>query len=154
MADDTKEQKAVARGLLLSGDRQGALDAYEALRAQSPDDVGVLDALGFLYYMAGRPGDARDCCRRAIELSPENFYAHKGLGLCLAKLGEAEAGIAALERSISINPRYFDSHFDLGVVLSELGRWDEAAASFERALGIDPTRKAQVNRILDRRPAK
>ena len=151
---EQKEQKAVARGLMLSGDRQGALEAYEALRARTPDDVGVLDALGFLYFMAGRPGEARDCCRRSIELSPENFYAYKGLGLCLARLGETDAGIAALERSIAINPKYFDSHFNLGIVLSELGRWDEAAASFERALAIDPTRKAQLSRVLAQRPAR
>jgi tetratricopeptide (TPR) repeat protein len=139
--------KAEARALLVAGDRRGALAAYEALRVTRPDDVGVLDALGFLYFMAGRPADAEECCRRSIQLSPDNFYAHKGLGLCLARLGQPDEGIAALERSIAINPRYFDSHFDLGVVLGTR-RWDNGRMP-ERALAVDPTR--QVHRLLAQR---
>ena len=149
---ETNADKAEARALLLAGDREGALLAYEALRARSPADVGVLDALGFLYFMAGRPADAEECCRQSIHLSPDNFYAHKGLGLCLARLGQVDDGIAALVRSIEINPRYFDSHYDLGIVLSELGRWDEATRCFERALELDPSREPQVRRVLAQRP--
>lgn len=107
--------------------------AFEQALAANPDDVWLLDALGFLYFSAARFADAERCCRQSIQLSPSNHYAFKGLGLCLARLGDPEAGIAALRRSLELAPDFADAHHDLGVVLSELGRSEEAEACFARS---------------------
>lgn len=116
-----------------SGALTEAIAAFEQALVASPDDVWVLDALGFSYFSVARFADAERCCRRSIELRPSNHYAFKGLGLCLARLGDPEAGIAALRRSIELDPDFADAHHDLGVVLTEHGRSDEAEACFERA---------------------
>jgi len=131
-------------------DYERAIPAFEQLLEQKADDIGSLDALGFLYFMTGRVEDARRCCERSIELAPGNYYAHKGLGLCLARLGDPEAGIVALERSVEIKPDYFDSRHDLALVLIEQGLIERAREHLERAIAIDPSREPQVRQLLRR----
>lgn len=131
-----ESSKAAGRAAMQRGDHPSAIAAFEQALARAPDDVWLLDALGFLYFCQGRFEDARDCCLRSIALSPDNNYAHKGLGLCLARLGDPDAGIAALRRSIELDPGYADAHHDLGVVLSEVGRNEEAEQCFARARAL------------------
>jgi tetratricopeptide (TPR) repeat protein len=150
MTTDAKALKARVRALVAARDYPAALELLEEVLDTCPEDVWVLDLLGFLYFMTGSVGRARQCCDRSIALSPNNFYAYKGLGLCLVRLGQIEPGISALERSIELNPRYFDSRHDLALVLIELGRLEPARRQLELALEIAPERAAQVRAVLDR----
>ncbi len=93
-------------------------------------------------------------CERSIALRPNNHYAYKGLGLCLARLGEVDAGIRALEHSIQLNPTYFDSRHDLALVLIEIGRIEQAKEQLAQAVKIAPEREPQVRAILKRLETK
>lgn len=129
-----------------------AIRCFGAILEEAPEDGHSLDLLGFLFYMSGRFADARDACERALALRPDHYYAEKGLGLCLAALGEVEAGVAHLRRSIELNPAYFDSRHDLGVTLLKAGRVDEARQVFLEARRVAPGRAAEIDRILARLP--
>ncbi|MCC6898553.1 MAG: tetratricopeptide repeat protein [Polyangiaceae bacterium] len=128
--------KATGRAAMQRGDHPSAIGAFEQALGLAASDVWLLDVLGFLYFCQGRFTEARDCCLRSIELLPTNHYAHKGLGLCLARLGDPAAGVAALRRSIELDPSYADAHHDLGVVLSEIGQSEEAERCFARARAL------------------
>lgn len=147
---ETRDLKEIGGSLMNARRFADAITPFEKVRAREPEDVHTLDVLGFLYYSVERFDEARECCEASLALGAENHYAHKGLGLCLVKLGQTAQGITALERSIELKPDYFDSRHDLGVTFMELERWDEARASFACALEIDPSRASAVQRALTR----
>lgn len=125
-----------------------AITLFKTLLKKAPNDTHTLDILGFLAYMTGDFEACKAYCDASIELKPDNYYALKGLGLCLVRLNRPEDGIATLKESIRINPNYFDSHYDLGVTYLELGRLDDAQTCFEASLKIDSRRKDMVDRAL------
>jgi len=147
---ETRDLREIGRSLVDARRYTDAIAVYEKVRGRDPEDVDALDVLGFLYYSVQRFDEARQCCEASIAIGPQNHYAHKGLGLCLVKLGRADEGIAMLLRSIELKPDYFDSRHDLGVTYMELERFDEARDCFEGALGIDPARAPAVQRALAR----
>lgn len=57
------------------------LPAVQEAYRLSPNDVAVLDALGFVYFASGRYASAEKTFLQAIELSPQYFSAHLHLAL-------------------------------------------------------------------------
>lgn len=110
--------------------RAGLLDEADALLAEvlagEQDNVQALDLCGFVRFFQGRFAEAEGCCRRVLELDPQHAYAHKGLGLCLARQGRLDEGVAELEQAIRLKPWWLDPYWDLAVVLDEGGRPGDA----------------------------
>ena len=147
---ELKDLKEIGKSLANARRFKDAITVYEKVRRREPEDIHALDMLGFLYYMTGEPERALELCEQSVALKSDNYYAHKGLGLCLVRVDRVDEGIAALKRSIELNPEYFDSQHDLGVTYLELERYDEARVCFERAREIDPSRGEAVDRALAR----
>lgn len=75
---------------------------------------------------------------RAIGASPLRADAHQGLGLCLARMGRMDEGVASLREAAALaphNPRILNN---LGHALKLSGDREEALALFKAALKIDP----------------
>lgn len=148
MTEGSAELKAKGKELLKQQQYRAAIPVFEKLHALLPDDVYPLDVLGFLYYMVNRFPEARACCESSIKLKPDNFYAYKGLGLCLVRLGDNTAGIEMLKKSISLNPGYFDSYYDLGVTYLELRDYKQARHYFTEAGKVSQSENAAVKKAL------
>jgi tetratricopeptide (TPR) repeat protein len=78
--------------------------------------------------------------RRAIELSPEPFYAaYVDLGALLCEqehqCGEA---LRVVDEALKHFPRDAILHFNRAVALDTMGRLDEAKKGYEQCLGLDP----------------
>ncbi len=75
------------RGLRLldEGIPTKAVEALERARSVEPGKGSILEALGRAYYSCGRFPAAEECFREALEVAPNNDYAHYCLGLCLLK---------------------------------------------------------------------
>ncbi|MBI4024894.1 MAG: tetratricopeptide repeat protein [Verrucomicrobia bacterium] len=56
-----------------------AVFAYETAREASPDDIGILLALGRLYQASGQADKGRECYERVLELDPASNEGFKGL---------------------------------------------------------------------------
>ena len=105
----------------------------------APDSLPALDLLGFVLYFLGRPEEGEQACRRALELEPDHAYAHKGLGLNLAKRGgDLNEALWHIRRAVELKPDWFDPAWDLVVTLKNAGRLDEAMSELERAQSCFP----------------
>lgn len=116
----------------------------EQVLSEAPDTLQALDLFGFVRFFQQRFAEAEEYCRRALELSPDHAYAHKGLGLCLARQGHVDQGQASLQRAISLKPGWFDPYWDLAVVLRDAGRLQEALAVLARAQVAVPRHRARL----------
>ncbi|MGC4066583.1 MAG: tetratricopeptide repeat protein [Polyangiaceae bacterium] len=123
--------KESAKLAALLGEAQEAAVARDYARAErllglvlaaQPCEIRALDLLGFVLFFQGRYAEAERACRRVLDLDSRHAYAHKGLGLCLARQGRVEEGVACLEEAIRIEPRWFDPRWDLAVVFKEAAR--------------------------------
>lgn len=146
------------RGDLDARVRQAALQAQqgrlgeaagglERVLEEAPQHLGALDTLGFVRFFQGRPRDAETCCRRALAIDALHAYAHKGLGLCLAKQGHVEDGVTSLQRAIELKPGWLDPWWDLCVVFADAGRLDEALALVLRAQAELPAHGAELAKM-------
>jgi tetratricopeptide (TPR) repeat protein len=114
------------------------------LLKQDPDNIGALDLLGFVAYFRGKPEQGEEVCRRVLQLSPDHAYAHKGLGLNIAKRGgDMDEAIASIQRAIELEPEWFDPRWDLLVTLVDAKRFELARAELERARQALPKHSTQ-----------
>jgi protein O-GlcNAc transferase len=86
---------------------------------------------------AERQGEAMDCFRRVIALSPGNAVAHLQLGLAFWRRGDAAPAIALAERAARLDPKLAAAHGSLGSMLRSAGRTNEAVASLRAALALN-----------------
>jgi len=144
MPKTDSEQRTRIMRQLEEGDWQQAAnllqECLEAPGIVQADRLWMIDNLGYAYFRLGRPSDALTCCRQAIELDPGHAYAYKGQGVCLAGLGQLDAGVASLLKAISLEPNFFDAYHDLAVVLMQAGHHDQAKPWAQRAYQLDPVR--------------
>jgi protein O-GlcNAc transferase len=92
----------------------------------------ALAALG-----AERLGEAMDCFRRVIALSPDNATAHLQLGLAFWRRGDGAPAIALAERATRLDPKLAAAHGALGGMLRSAGRTKEAIESLRAALSLN-----------------
>jgi Flp pilus assembly protein TadD len=78
--------------------------ALERTRDAAPEHGSVREALGRAYYGAGRPAEAGAEFAKAIEIDPTNDYAHFGLALSLARVGERTRALGHLRLAIAMRP--------------------------------------------------
>jgi protein O-GlcNAc transferase len=84
-----------------------------------------------------RLGEAMDCFRRVIALSPGNATAHLQLGLAFWRRGDVPPAIALAERATRLDPKLAAAHGALGGMLRGTGRTSEAIESLRAALAIN-----------------
>ncbi len=76
-----------------------ALPYAERARKLRPGNPDVLDTVGWVYFLAGRPGRAEAALLEAVRLGPDNFVAHYHLAQVLARSGRTARARTLLERA-------------------------------------------------------
>ena len=71
--------------------------------------------------------------RRAVELEPANYLAHRELAAYLLSTGQAELARSFYQRAIELNPADKVSLGYMACALHRLGRTDLAVRFFQRA---------------------
>ncbi len=94
--------------MVVAGDLDGAVAAYEAWRELHPDDLQVsprrFNSTGYRFLLDGRIDEAVAVFRVATMLFPENANAYDSLGEGFAAQGRTEEAVASYERSLELNP--------------------------------------------------
>jgi len=80
---------------------------------------------------------AEQSFRRAIELNPNHWNAHRELGLLLWRTGRLEAAEKEALRSIELQPLSTLTYSLLGSIYSSMGKHQMAVDQFEKAAEID-----------------
>ena len=117
---------------------EGTAELKAAL-ALDPGNWPIVLRLGTALASSGpeRHGEAMDCFRRVIALSPGNAVAHLQLGLAFWRRGDAAPAIALAERAARLDPKLAAAHGALGAMLRGAGRTLDAVASLRAALALN-----------------
>jgi tetratricopeptide (TPR) repeat protein len=82
--------------------------------------------------------DSTALWQHAIDVMPDNYYAHNGLGLELARQGRHAEAKAHFAEAVRLAPGFPNGHNNLGQALAGENRLDEALAEFRTALALNP----------------
>ncbi len=83
--------------------------------------------------------DSRALFEHALQVSPDNFVAHNGLGIVSVGDGDLARAAAHFESALRAKPDYAFALNNLGGVLARQGKLADAATRFREALRIQPT---------------
>ncbi len=107
-----------------------------ALEQRSVPDV--LRNLGLMLSRTGRPLEAVDAYRQALDLDPQLVSAWAGLGEILLELQRPEDAKSALMRAVELDPSYAEARYRLAFALSALGDYQGALRETRHALELNP----------------
>jgi len=137
-----------------------ALDAYENLLRQSPDEPALWLSYGRALRHAGRRADSAQAYRRCLNLAPGTAEAYLGLvGTAPAPLPQAD--VAAMHSQLAkpgvANADSVFLHYALGQALEHVGKYDDSfahyahgAAARRREITYDANAtSAEIQRTMD-----
>jgi Flp pilus assembly protein TadD len=120
-----------------TGNYPGAVRVYERGLVVDPDNVELLNAMGFSLFQQGKSAEAVVALEKAIAIDPKHWKAHNNMALASIDLGELEVAEAHYRESLAIEPQPA-IYNDLGFVLERQGIPEEAAEAYRKALELDP----------------
>lgn len=117
------------------GDLQGAVDFMKQAIQRTPESALYHRNLGSVLLLRGKGEAARKAALRSLSIDPAAADTHYLLGLCLRRLNQPEAAMAALKRAVSRSSSgYPDACFHLAAIAEEGGRRDAAVAWYQKAV--------------------
>ena len=130
------------------GDEQ--FDAeMRAEQAQGKAPPALAGVHAHLLWRAERFGDAAAAYRQALKALPRAAALHDGLGRCLMRLGDAEAGLAAHTQALALAPEDGELHANHAASLLQAGQHQAALHAAEAAcLHAPQHQQAQALRVL------
>ncbi len=140
------------RGQAPEGLEERAIQQFEGLVEQYPDDVQSYLVLAQLYRMNDDTAKAEETLRRAVALDPDSPNATTQLALLYVELGQYTAAVDLLE-SIAGENASLQVLASLGHAYQQLHNYQAAADVYRRVLERDPDntaiRKEYAESLLD-----
>jgi tetratricopeptide (TPR) repeat protein len=102
----------------------------------SPNVNGYL-FLGNAYTYSGRPGEAVNAYKQAIDLNPDEVMAHTQLGVAYESLKRYGEAIKAYQLAVRLMPREAKAHYGLARAYFAVGDKKAAFAESRMASGLD-----------------
>lgn len=125
--ESIEELYSKAKKFIQRGNLQLAEIALSKAIEKGYQNEDILKLYGYTNFMLENYEDSKIANERLFSINPEDVYTNKGLGLCLAKLGEVDKGIEYLKKAIELTDESFlDPYYDLAVTLLENNRKQEA----------------------------
>jgi len=112
-----------------------AKQAWEGVRAASPDDLEALVALGQLYLADEQPALASEVLEEAHRLRPDHPWIESLRNRALAATGDRSANETIQRRALDLRPEDLRTRFELAENVSAQGRHAEAAEILAAAPG-------------------
>jgi len=104
----------------------------EGLLATSPNDAGLMAALGNVYFDASRWPDARDWYEKALQISSGDPNILTDLAVVYRNLGDFQRSIELLDQAIAIDSDHWQAWYNKVVVYQfDLHQHDDAAKALE-----------------------
>jgi tetratricopeptide (TPR) repeat protein len=120
-----------------TGNYPGAVRSYRRGLEIEPDNVELLNAMGFSLFQQGKNKEAVVAFEKALAVDPKHWKAHNNMALASIDIGELEMAEAHYRESLAIKPQPA-IYNDLGFVLERLGMPEQAAEEYRKALELDP----------------
>lgn len=116
------------------GDAETGLDHLRRAEAAAPDNVGILNDLGFACLTTGRPEVAQQVLLTALELNPRDERAINNLAMAYGLTGQFDKAFATFRRNLT----EAEALSNLGYVATQAGDMKFATECYSRALSLDP----------------
>jgi serine/threonine protein kinase/predicted Zn-dependent protease len=91
-----------------------------------------------LLLLEGKPRDAEQAARKAVERDSNFDRGHTVLGEALIAQGQMDEGFEEIRRGVAVGEGYLRARLVLAAKLQEASRYDEAAAELHKVLEYDP----------------
>ena len=104
-----------------------------------PSDADLHFQLGNIFFQQGKPDQAAESYRQALELNPAHADALANLGCALRDLGRLEEAVLTLCAALELKPRGGEIYSNLGNALKDMGRLTEAEAACRAAVALMPS---------------
>jgi Flp pilus assembly protein TadD len=121
------------------GQRDFALEQFEAAEKIEPENIEVLNNLGSTLAAMGRYDAAERELRRALRIDPGSVPVRASLGILFFRRGVYQQAEIELRWVCEQAPEHGPAFFYRGEALNRLGRVDEAMDALERAIVLQPT---------------
>jgi Flp pilus assembly protein TadD len=115
----------------------GAVRLYQRGLAIEPNNVELLNAMGFALFQQGKSQEAIAEFEKAVAIDPRHVKARNNLALAAIDAGELELAEAHYRESLAIKPDPA-IYNDLGFVLERMGMSEDADAAYRKALALNP----------------
>jgi tetratricopeptide (TPR) repeat protein len=122
-------------------DYAGAIDCFHRALELDPTSVQFHIELALALRLHGKPNDAFDTLRKALELNPNDVHVHNvhsAMGDALRQQGKLDEAIASYREALALDPKNARHHRDLGSALGLRGMLDEAIAVYQEAIRLQP----------------
>jgi tetratricopeptide (TPR) repeat protein len=120
-----------------TGNYPAAVKAYERGLEVEPENVELLNSLGFALFQQGESEEAVIALEKALKVDPAHWKAHNNMALASIDIGELELAEAHYRESLAIEPQPA-IYNDLGFVLERQGLPHEAADMYRKSLALEP----------------
>ncbi|MEM9542493.1 MAG: tetratricopeptide repeat protein [Cyanobacteria bacterium P01_E01_bin.42] len=134
--EDFETRLAEGRDRCDRGDYEGALEIFQALAKEAPDNAEVWYWCGLAYFRLEQYDDCIKHCNLALEIKPEYPLALARRGMAYKELEQEEKAKIDFEQAILIEPQNHEDWRGKGIALDELERYEEAIASLDKAIEI------------------
>jgi Flp pilus assembly protein TadD len=104
LAADLDSQIANARALRGEGDYQGSTKILSQLMLVAPDNARVVGEYGKTLVQQGRPKEALDFLKRALELSPGDWSLYSASGVAYDQSGQYPSAKIAYQQALTLRP--------------------------------------------------
>jgi tetratricopeptide (TPR) repeat protein len=116
-----------------TGDLSGAIEYYRKLLKLYPSFIEGFVELGFAYSRLERYPEALEQFQAALDESPRDLAARRGLAAMLICLNHSGDAIRPCEELVRDDPTDSVAWGFLGRARADRGQWDDALAAYERA---------------------
>ncbi|WP_068268554.1 tetratricopeptide repeat protein [Caviibacter abscessus] len=115
-----------------------AIEIYEKLSEDMPNDHEIMAFLGYLYYENDNLELSKACLRRALELSSKEPFVLFLLGNISSRRGMIIDAINYYDRAIFLDFDIITAHVDFGRKYEHMGRHEKAYKEYLAAYKLDP----------------
>jgi len=115
-----------------------AINEYELLKREHPDDIATLTTLGQLYIAVAKYEQAVEIFNTAILIHPDNFNDETDETQQLIQAGNLDEALDKLDEQLESSPERADLHTKKADCFAMLGSTLQAIAHYQQSLRIRP----------------
>ncbi len=132
-------------------------EKYDLLRQEyivkayqlDPHSGFVNAAKGWAAWGKGEYDHAYASMNRALELNPNDAYAHLSMALLLDHLGLHHQTIPYLTRAIALDPLFASCYWPRGISYQVIGQFEKASLDYQRTLEIETEHLIALNSLAE-----
>ncbi|MDK9580762.1 tetratricopeptide repeat protein [Sneathia sanguinegens] len=136
---DIESQKQLASIYHAYKRNDEAIEIFEKLSEEKPNDHEIMAFLGYLYYENDILDLAKACLERALSLSSKEPFVLFLLGNICSRQGRILEACSYYDRSIFLDFDIITAHVDFGRKYEHMGRHEKAYKEYMAAYRLDPT---------------